>query len=143
MATPEVESETEDQQPDLSYLTVKQEFKDRNTSNQRPSKIAVFLKWVITLIFAGIFLASLVVNKLTLFGLVNGLKAEKDATALNYQAYCMCFVLLLTPNIISLLRSLWNITGWGHLPWPNKKRVGLVSQKKQNIFTFNCFNNFV
>lgn len=85
MATPEVESETEDQQPDLSYLTVKQEFKDRNTSNQRPSKIAVFLKWVITLIFAGIFLASLVVNKLTLFGLVNGLKAEKDATVLNYQ----------------------------------------------------------
>nr|XP_034320179.1 uncharacterized protein LOC105341274 isoform X1 [Crassostrea gigas]XP_034320180.1 uncharacterized protein LOC105341274 isoform X1 [Crassostrea gigas] len=127
MATPGVESETEDQQQDLSYLTVKQEFKDRSTSNQRPSKIAIFLKWVITLIFAGIFLANLVMSKLTLFGLVNGLKAEKDATVLNYQTYCMCFVLLLTPNIISLLRSLWNITGWGHLPWPNTKRVGLIA----------------
>lgn len=69
--------------------------------------MVVFLKWVITLIFAGIFLASLVVSKLTLFGLVKGLKAGKETTVLNYQAYFMCLVLLIVPNIISLLRSLW------------------------------------
>lgn len=126
MPTPGMESETGDQQRDLSYLTVKQEFKDPSTSNQRPSKIVVVLKWFITLISAGIFLASLVVSKLTLFGLVKGLKAGKETTVLNYQTYRMCFVLLLAPNIIFLLRSLWNITGWCALPWPNKKTVGLV-----------------
>lgn len=140
MATPGVESEIEDQQQDLSYLSVNQEFKDQSTSNQRPSNIVVFLKWVITLISAGIFLASLVVSKLTLFGLVKGLKAGKEATVINYQAYCMCLVLLLAPNIISLIRSLWNITGWSHLPWPNKKAVGLVSLKKNGFY---CFNNLI
>lgn len=121
-----LESETEHQQQDLSYLTVKQKFKDKSTSQQGPSKIVVVLKWVITGISFVIFLASLVLSKLTLFGLVNGLTAGKDATVLNYQTYCMCFVLLLAPNIFSLMRSLWNITGWIDLPWPDPKTVGLV-----------------
>lgn len=120
------ESETENQQQDLSYLTVKQKFKDKSSSHQGSLKIVVLIKWGITVISFVIFLASLVVSKLTLFGLVNGLKAGKDATVLNYQTYCMCFVLLLAPNIISLLRSLWNITGWFDLPWPNLKAVGWV-----------------
>lgn len=120
------ESEAENQQLDLSYLTVKQKFKDKSSSHQGSLKIVVLIKWGITVISFVIFLASLVVSKLTLFGLVNGLKAGKDATVLNYQTYCMCFVLLLAPNIISLLRSLWNITGWFDLPWPGLKAVGLV-----------------
>lgn len=120
------ESEAENQQLDLSYLTVKQKFKDKSSSHQGSLKIVVLIKWGITVISFVIFLASLVVSKLTLFGLVNGLNAGKDATVLNYQTYCMCFVLLLAPNIISLLRSLWNITGWFDLPWPGLKAVGLV-----------------
>lgn len=129
MATSKVEFGIEDQQQDLSYLTVKQKFKDKSTSHQGPSNIVVFFKWVITLTTAGIFLTSLLVSKLTLFGVVNGLKAGKEATVLNYQAYCMCLVLLLAPNIFSFLRSLRNITGWSNLPWPNKKTIGLVSIK--------------
>lgn len=87
----------------------------------------MILKWATTLIFAAVLLASLVLSKITLFGLVQGLKIEKEVTSRNYQAFFMCLITLVAPNVISLLRSIWNIIGRSDIPWPNKKAAGLVS----------------
>lgn len=116
----------------MSYLSVKKQSKierctNKSTPHQGPTKLIVILKWATTLIFAAVLLASLVLSKITLLGLVQGLKIEKEVTSRNYQAFFMCLITLVAPNVISLLRSIWNIIGRSDIPWPNKKAVGLVS----------------
>lgn len=116
----------------MSYLSVKKQSKierctNKSTPHQGPTKLIVILKWATTLIFAAVLLASLVLSKITLFGLVQGLKIEKEVTSRNYQAFFMCLITLVAPNVISLLRSIWNIIGRSDIPWPNKKAAGLVS----------------
>lgn len=116
----------------MSYLSVKKQSKierctNKSTPHQGPTKLIVILKWATTLMFAAVLLASLVLSKITLFGLVQGLKIEKEVTSQNYQAFFMCLITLVAPNVISLLRSIWNIIGRSDIPWPNKKAIGLVS----------------
>lgn len=132
MASPEVKVKRKEEEVDVSYLSVKKQSKierctNKSTPHQGPTKLIVILKWATTLIFAAVLLASLVLSKITLFGLVQGLKIEKEVTSRNYQAFFMCLITLVAPNVISLLRSIWNIIGRSDIPWPNKKAAGLVS----------------
>lgn len=132
MASPEVKVKRKDEEVDVSYLSVKKQSKIERCTNksiphQGPTKLIVILKWTTTLIFAAVLLASLVVSKITLFGLVQGLKIEKEVTSRNYQAFSMCLITLVAPNVISLLRSVWNVIGRSDIPWPNQKAVTLVS----------------
>lgn len=132
MASPEVKVKRKEEEVDVSYLSVKKQSKierctNKNTPHQGPTKLIVILKWATTMIFAAVLLASLVVSKITLLGLVQGLKIEKEVTSRNYQAFFMCLITLVAPNVISLLRSVWNIIGRSDIPWPNKKAVALVS----------------
>lgn len=129
----------------MSYLSVKKQSKierctNKSTPHQGPTKLIVILKWATTLIFAAVLLASLVLSKITLFGLVQGLKIEKEVTSRNYQAFFMCLITLVAPNVISLLRSIWNIIGRSDIPWPNKKAVGLVSFVHVALIYIRRFN---
>jgi hypothetical protein len=129
MATPDVTKEKEPVEDDLSYLSVKKESKIERCTKKRvtshgPSKIIVILKWLTTLIFAAVLLSSLVTSKLTVIGVSHYLNKDTD---IKYQAFIMCLVILLVPNVISIFRSVWNIIGRSDIPWPNKKSIALVS----------------
>ncbi|XP_078327748.1 uncharacterized protein LOC111112966 isoform X4 [Crassostrea virginica] len=127
MATPEVKFEREAREEDVSYLSVKKESKierctKKLSTHSGPSKLIVVLKWITTTLFGAVLLASLVSSKITLLGLAWNVKSGTERE----EAFVMCLVVLLAPNVISLVRALWNVIGRSDIPWPSKKSMVLV-----------------
>nr|XP_022306572.1 uncharacterized protein LOC111112966 isoform X3 [Crassostrea virginica] len=127
MATPEFKFESEAQEEDVSYLSVKKKSKierctKKLSTHSGPSKLIVVLKWITTTLFAAVILASLVSSKITLLGLAWNVKSGTERE----EAFVMCLVVLLAPNVISLVRALWNVIGRSDIPWPSKDCMALV-----------------
>ncbi|XP_062599412.1 uncharacterized protein LOC134260895, partial [Saccostrea cucullata] len=128
MASTEEETEVKETiETDISDLTVKTESiidrSKKEKKSQGPSRIVVILKWLTTLTFAAVLLSCLVTSKITVIGLAQHLT---ESSTSKYQAFTMCLIILLAPNVISFSRSLWNIIGRSDIPWPNKKSIFLV-----------------
>lgn len=102
--------------------------------------LSTFVKWLATLILGFVLLGTLVTSKISIIYLAGSYNStdsmEKPG---NHTQFSMLLIVLLLPNVITLIRSLW-IGGLRYSPpWPDTLGIILVSLNWRLIFFFNLF----
>ncbi|KAL3887259.1 hypothetical protein ACJMK2_027203 [Sinanodonta woodiana] len=121
---------------------VQKEHDTKEDVHRHPSRLVVFFKWFSSILIGLLFLACLVLSKLSIIALSNFLSnnttetsqfkcsgeylSQKDVD--NARVLCMLILLLLIPNVINFIRGIWLAFFRSDIPWPGKKAllIGLL-----------------